>query len=195
MTGRAVSPVQAILGLVLAATIALPLGPGGQSLLELLLAALREHPANGAILLIMLGSPHLFGLAVAFAGVTRADSVPLRVVLTYPVAIMQAMLVMFAVNVQQAPVVAPRAILGFALVSGLYLPYAAGAAAASSRERLGIRWYVRWGALLIAGTGLWLRLQAQVGLKLGPAVDVALAAAVLLLASLARRDPPEPPSE
>ena len=54
------------------------------------------------------------------------------------------------------------------------------------RGPLSLRWHLRWGALLIAGFGLWLRLQSLRGAGLGIAVDVATGAAVLLLASLAR---------
>lgn len=183
------TPLQAVLGLTLFATIALPITTDGPSLLDFLLHVGRQNPVQALVLLGMLGSPHLFGLAVAYAGISRED-VAVRATVTWTVAIMQGMIVMFAVNISGAEVVAPLALLGFAVVTGLYLPFASGEAAASSRERLSLRWYVRWGALLIVGVGLWLRLQAMAGLAVGPAIDVALATAALLLASLARREPP-----
>lgn len=188
-SGRAVSLFQAVLGLTLFATIALPIVPDGPSLVDLLLRAAQENLLGALLLLLMIGSPQLFGLAVAFAGLTREDLVA-RAAVTWTVAIMQAMLVLIAVNVVGARVVAPTALLGFAVATGFYLPFASGAAAASSHQQLGLRWYVRWGALLIAGMGLWLRLQAFAGVPIGPAIDVALATSALLLTTLARRDPP-----
>lgn len=189
MARREVTLVQAALGLTLFATIALPFSPGGPSLLDLLLRAAHQNPLGAAILLVMLGCPHLFGLAVASAWLTRDDAVA-RAAVTSLVAIMQGMLVMISVNLVGAPVVAPLALLGFGLVTGLYLPYASGEAAASARGQLSLRWYVRWGALLIAGFGLWLRLQTLAGVEIGPAIDVAIGAAVVLLVTLAPRDPP-----
>ena len=83
--------------------------------------------------------------------------------------------------------IAPFALAGFAAVTSVYYLYASAEAAASSRGGLSLAWYVRWGALLITGLGLWLRVQTRGGLDLGPAIDVATIAAVLLLAATARR--------
>ena len=187
MAKREVSLFQAVIGLTLFATIALPIVGDGASLLDLLLRAAQDNFLGAVVLLIMLGSPQLFGLAVALAWVTGEEGL-VRAPLTWLVAIMQGMLVLFGVNLVGAPVTGSLALLGFALVTGMYLPFAAGEAAASQRERLSLRWYVRWGALLIAGFGLWVRLQ-MLG-TVAPAIDVAIGAAALLLASLARRDPP-----
>jgi hypothetical protein len=186
MARREVSLFQAVVGLTLFATIALPIVGGEASLLDLLLRAAQDNLLGAIILLVMLGSPQLFGLAVALAWVTGEEEI-VRGPLTWLVAILQGLLVLFGVNLVGAPVTGSLALLGFALVTGLYLPYAAGEAAASQRGRLSLRWYMRWGALLIVGFGLWVRLQ-MVGV-VAPAIDVAIGSAALLLASLARRDP------
>lgn len=191
MAQRPVSLVQAALGLTLFATIALPMSPGGPSLLDLLVHIARDNPLGAVIILVMFGCPQMFGLAVAIAGVAREDEA-VRGGVTWFVAILQGMIVLMGFNLLGAPVVAPVALTGFALVTGLYLPYAVGQAEAASGARLSLRWFVRWGALLVAGLGLWLRLQALGGAPIGPAVDVAIGAAVLLLTSLARREPPVP---
>jgi hypothetical protein len=100
---------------------------------------------------------------------------------------MQGMTFLAGVSVISAPrAVAPLAFAGFALVTSIYYLHASAAASGPGRSGLGLRWQLRWGALLIAGFGLWLRLQSLRGADLGVAVDVATAAAVLLLASLAR---------
>jgi hypothetical protein len=191
---RPVSLLQAALGLTLFATIALPVSPGGRSLLELLLEVAANNPLGAVMLLATFGCPQLFGLAVAFAWLSP-DAPGVRVAVTWSVALMQAMLVMIGVNMLGTSSEAVLALLGFALTTGIYLPDAAGEAAASTREQLSLRWYVRWGALLIAGFGLWLRLQSLAGLRIGPAIDVALVAAALLLVSLAPREPVTAPAD
>lgn len=188
MARREVNLFQAALGMTLFATIAMPIVPDGPSLLDVLLQVARDNPLGALTMLLMFGSPQLFGLAVGIAGLTREDAVA-RAAVTSMVALMQGMLVMLGVGIVGGNVVAPVGLFGFAIVTGLYLPYASGEAAASTRGHLSLRWWVRWGALLVAGFGLWLRLQALAGVPIGLAIDVAIAAAVVLLASLAPRDP------
>jgi hypothetical protein len=66
-----VSRSQAVAGLTLFATIALPFTPRGQSLLELLLEMLRQSPAGALGFAMMFACPQLFGLAVAGAHFIR----------------------------------------------------------------------------------------------------------------------------
>lgn len=181
-----VSLAQAVAGLTLFASIALPLTPNGHSLLEILLALIRQSPVGAVTFVVMFASPQLFGLAVAGAYFMRDEQAAVSVV-QLPLAILQAMIFMLGVSLIRAPgPVAALGFMGFALVTSSYYVYASGEAAASPRERLSLRWLIRWGALLIAATGLWLRLQALRGLHLGVGLDVAIAAAVLLLALTAR---------
>jgi hypothetical protein len=78
------------------------------------------------------------------------------------------------------------ALLGFAIVTAL------GLARHSARTRAegdgpSLAWYIRWGAIVVAGVAGWLRLQRAVGVELGIGLDVALGSAVLLVLSLGRR--------
>ncbi|HEY0133247.1 MAG TPA: hypothetical protein VGB85_04180, partial [Nannocystis sp.] len=168
--------------------IALPFTRDGLSLLDVFLRIAADSPLAGLAFLIMFAAPQLFGLAVAVARLVRDESIALALV-QIPVAILQAMTVLFGMSLINNPkAVAPLALAGFALVSALYYLYTSSEAAAADRP-LRLRWYIRWGALLVAGLGMWLRLQALGSLRLGVALDVAVVTAVLLLASTAPRRP------
>ena len=187
MRPRPVIPLpQAVLGLTIFASIALPLTPSGLSLLDISLSMLGESPMGALVFLIMFASPQLFGLGVALAGLLRSRPAA-EACVQAPLIVMQGMTFLAGVSVISAPrAVAPLAFAGFAAVTSIYYLHASAAASGPGRGGLGLRWQLRWGALLIAGFGLWLRLQSLRGAGLGVAVDVATAAAVLLLASLAR---------
>jgi hypothetical protein len=177
---------QAVLGLSLFATIALPFTRDGLSLLDVFLRMAQESPLGALAFLIMFASPQLFGLAVAVARLLRDESIALALV-QIPVAILQAMLVLFGMSLINAPrAVAPVALAGFAFVSAMFYLYSSSEAAAADRP-LSLRWYVRWGALLVVGAGMWLRLQALGSLRLGVALDVAVVTAALLLVSTVPR--------
>jgi hypothetical protein len=190
MSTRPALPLaQAVLGLTIFASIALPLTPAGWSLLGLVLRAFRDGPAAGLVFLAMFASPQLFGLAVAIGGWHRDERVVLALV-QGPIVILQGMIVLGALSTLGNPhAVAPLGFLGFAVTTGGYLVYASAEAAASERGPLGLRWYARWGALLVAGLAGWLRLQSLGVLHLGVAVDVAGVAAALLAWRLRRPDP------
>lgn len=186
MPGPLLPLSQAVLGLSLFASIALPLTRDGLSLLDVFLRIAAENPLAGLAFLIMFASPQLFGLGVALARVVRDDQIASALV-QYPVAIVQGMIVLFGMSLLNVPkATAPLALAGFAAVSALYYLYASAEAAAAERP-LPLRWYIRWGSLLVAGAGLWLRLQTFGSLHLGVALDVAIVTASLLLVSTARR--------
>lgn len=187
MRPRPVLPLTpAVLGLTIFASIALPLTRSGLSLLDIFLRMLADSPVAGLCFLIMFASPQLFGLAVALAGWLRDESLATRCV-QLPLSVLQGMLFMAGASVASARgVVAPLAFVGFAAVTSIYYVYASAEASASERGGLSLRWQIRWGAVLIAGLGLWLRLQSLRGAGLGIAVDVATVAAVLLIADLSR---------
>lgn len=184
---------QAVLGLTIFASIALPLAPSGTTMLDLVIQALRDNLAGGLVFMCMFASPQLFGLAVAASGSMRDEGLALAFVQP-PVVIMQGMVLLAGLSLAGAPrAIAPLGLLGFAAVTSIYFMYASAEAAASDRGGLSLRWYVRWGALLVAGTGLWFRLQSLGNLHLGVAIDVAVAAAALLLVALRRADPAPAP--
>lgn len=187
MRPRPVIPLpQAVLGLTIFASIALPLTRAGLSLLDILLRMLVDSPMGALVFLIMFASPQLFGLGVALGGLLRSRTA-VDICVQAPVIVMQGMTFLAGISMISSPrTVAPLAFAGFAGVTSVYYLYASAEANASERGPLSLRWHLRWGALLIAGFGLWLRLQSLRGPGLGIAVDVATGAAVLLLASLAR---------
>ena len=194
MSKRPALPLaQAVLGLTLFASIALPLTQGGLSLLDVLLRLLSDSLVVGLTFLLTIASPQLFGLAVAGAWFMR-DEQRARGLVQIPLAFLQGNLFLIGVSLAGSPrVVASYALLGFAVITSGYFLYASAEAEARAedpaRGGLSLRWCVRWGALLIAGLGAWLRLQSLRGLGLGLAGDVATVTAVLLLASTARRQP------
>ena len=106
MARREVNLFQAALGMTLFATIAMPIVPDGPSLLDVLLQVARDNPLGALTMLLMFGSPQLFGLAVGIAGLTREDAVA-RAAVTSMVALMQGMLVMLGVGIVGGNVVAP----------------------------------------------------------------------------------------
>ncbi len=180
---RPVIPLpQALLGLTLFASIALPLTRAGLSLLDILLRMLGDSPMGALVFLIMFASPQLFGLGVALGGLLRSRGA-VEALVTAPVIVLQGMTALTGMSLVSAPnTVAPLAYVGFAAVTSLHYLYAS----ANAPGGLGMRWHLRQGALLVVGLGLWLRLQALGGASLGIAVDVATVAAALLLTSLAR---------
>ncbi len=187
MSARPPVPLaQAVLGLSIFATIALPLAPDGTSLLEMILHVMRQDVVGALTFLVMFGSPHLFGLAVAIAHFMRDERAALFVI-QIPLVVLQGMVFLVGAGLLGAPVlVGAISFIGFALITGVYYVYASGEAAAAERV-LSVTWHVRWGALLVAGVGMFLRVQA---IHLGVAIDAALLAAALLLGLTARHRPP-----
>ena len=183
MRPRPVIPLgQALLGLTLFASIALPLTPRGLSLLDILLRMLADDPMGALVFLIMFASPQLFGLALALGGLLRSRAAVEASVQT-TVIVLQGMTTLLGMSMVSAPrTIAPLAYVGFAAVTSFHYLYAS----ANAPEGLGLRWHLRQGALLIVGLGLWLRLQSLGSVQLGLAIDVATAAAALLLTRLAR---------
>lgn len=194
MSKRPVLPLaQAVLGLTLFASIAMPLTRDGLSLLDVLLRLLADSLFVGLTFLFTIAAPQLFGLAVAGAYFMR-DEQRARGLVQIPLAFLQGNLFLIAVSLVSSPkVIASHALLGFAVITSGYFLYASAEAEAKAESPdkggLSLRWCVRWGALLIAGLGAWLRLQSLRGIGLGIAIDVATVTAVLLLASTVRRSP------
>lgn len=182
----------AVFGLTLFSSIALPLY-GGVSVLEWLTRIFGRDPMGAVMALLTFGSPFLFGLAVAIAGVTRDRDVAASLI-KFPLALVHAMLALYAVFVARVPGVPLRwSFVGFAAVACLYFIYAHAEAEAADRP-LGPRWLARWGGVVLAGAGLWLQFQTFGHRPAGAGLYVALAAAVLLAVAVPR-EPARPPVE
>jgi hypothetical protein len=176
------------LGLVLAATAALPLAPDGRSFLHFVAAAFSADPLSGLLTLVGLGSPFLFGLAVLLA--TRLSDPVASRVLRWPIAMMHSQLVLVSWAVWRGgDAVAAFPMFGFALTSAIYFLWISGRARAEG-EGLGPSpgWLVRWGATIVAAICMWARIQMFGPIKLGVAIDAAwlCAAGMVLLLRRAR---------
>lgn len=182
----------AVFGLTLFASITLPLY-GGVSVLEWLARIFGRDPMGGVMALLTFGSPFLFGLAVAAAGFVR-DRDLAAALIKFPLALVHAMLALYALFVARAPGVPLRwSFVGFVVVACIYFVYAHAEAEAADRP-LGPRWLARWGGVVLAGTGLWLQFQTFGHRPAGAGLYVALAAAALLAATVPR-EPARPPVE
>lgn len=175
-------------GAALAACAALPVTPDGYSFLHLLYAAFVRHPLEGFMMLVGFGSPFLFGLAAAGAGVSigkgesadYAARVALHVVLA---ALHTQLLMVAAILVWKGVGVAPWSLGGLALVSGVYFVYRSAKDRAASPDPRGgpsMRFMVRWGASILVAIALWSRLQMLGGLRMGFAIEGILVCALVL---------------
>ncbi|PCC67923.1 hypothetical protein SAMN02745121_04734 [Nannocystis exedens] len=177
----------AALGLTLFAAIALPI-VGDASVLDWLLAIGARDPIAAVFGLLTFGSPFLFGLAVAVAGLLR-DRERAAQVIAVPLSFLHAVLVLHAAALVQAPRVPLRlSFIGFTAVACVYYLYAKAEADASDRP-LGPRWLTRWGGVVLTGVTLWLHFQTFGQRPFGLALHVALAAAFLLAATTPRESP------
>ncbi|MCA9719164.1 MAG: hypothetical protein KC468_31135 [Myxococcales bacterium] len=173
------------LGLGLFACAFLPLGPGGPSYFEIARDIVMDGGLGALVFVVLVGAPFVLGLAIAsnaFVGRSLGRSLVVGTV-----ALFQAELLLYGAIVWDAhELVAARALLGFALVSGLSLIYQSASHDARDTGGPGLRWYTRWGALLVAGLALWIRLQSLQGAPIGLAIDGALLSSVLIIAALRR---------
>lgn len=174
----------------LAIAAALPLLPDGTSMAEIVANAFRVGIMPGLLTLTGLASPFLFGLGLAIAAPLTKNTKPgdplrrlfeggLMTVLTF----LHAQLVLFAgLMVLRGVGVGRFSLLGFALVSGLYLVYRSAHAQAMAKP-LALSFLARWGGLMVVSIAAFCRLQLLGGLQLGYAVDVCFACGALLVAS------------
>lgn len=174
----------------LAVASALPLLPDGTSMLRIVGDAFRVGVMPGLLTLTGVASPFIFGLFLAMASVLAKKSQPgdpmrrlfeggLMTILTF----LHAQLVLFAgLMVLRGVGVGRFSLLGFALVSGLYLVYRS-AHAQSMAKPLALSFLARWGGLMVVSIAAFCRLQLLGGLQLGYAVDVCFACGALLVAS------------
>lgn len=178
--------------LTLVASVAVPLTPGGTSFLGVVLEVAGRSWAEAGLFVLSFGGPWLFGLGLAFAAGARGSALP-RWLLHTAIALFQAQLFLWSLRAWLAGFgVAPGALFGFSIVSAVYLMYfSAKAAAEGDGNGPTLRWLANWGALLVIALAAWLRLQVAAGLRMGPALEISIAACVLIVLAT-RRTPPAP---
>lgn len=190
----------ALPALVLTAAIVAPLHPDGYSFAQMLIATFLRSPLEGLIMLLGFGSPFCFGaLVLALAGLgERVHPRLAERLLVGNLSLLHAQLLLVAFMLWRAGQgVMPLALLGFAAVSGGYfiLHHAREAALGGGNDdtaeytRTGptLRWLVRWGATVIVAVCGWIRLQLLIGVRLGWAIELMLAAGVAMAVLLTRR--------
>lgn len=172
-------------GLLLAATSVMPWTPEGLSFFDLLRGEFSRGVLEGFLMLVGFGSPFLFGVTVAMAPVTLAPAVA-RQIVRVPIAFMHSQLVLVMIVLTMAGAgVATLPMLGFALVSGVFLAmHTARTHAEGGGPRVG--WYARWGGMVVAAIGAWMELQQAGDLSFGWGLHIALAAGLAMVALLAR---------
>jgi hypothetical protein len=177
--------------LALTAAIALPLHPDGYSFAQLLYAVFQRSPFEALIMLLGFGAPFCFGaivLLLAGLGSRVTTDFGLRA-LVFNLGMLHAQLLLFAgMLVSRGEGMMPLALLGFAVVSGGWF-IVQRARADDGTVDLGAtqRDMVRWGATMIVAICGWVRLQMLIGVRLGWAIEVMLAACVAMTVLLVRR--------
>jgi hypothetical protein len=171
----------------MAIAAALPLTPDGSSFLRILARAFEADFFHGIVTLIGYGSPFLFGLGLIVSGLGRTEGLGRRFAQTailLLLALMEVQLVLAAaILTWQGIGVAPYALLGFGVVSGLYLAYHSALSRAESPSSGGgpsLRWMARWGSMIVIAACTWIRLQWFQGVQFGIAVDLLLVSALLI---------------
>lgn len=178
-----------LLGVALFACAWLPLTPGGRSFARVAIETFGEGVMEGLVMLVGMGSPFLFGLAVAIGSTSRDDQQAASLVRT-PVTMMLSQLLLLAwIMWRRGDMIAALPLLLFAVVSSLYVIQHSASTRASGRPA-SFAWYVRWGATVVAAVAGWLLLQRVGGLRMGVAVQIG---GLCALGLLARARPVAPP--
>jgi len=167
----------------------LPATPDGACLLELVREAFAIDALQGLLMVLGFGSPVLFGAVVTAA--TFGLPGPLgRTAVRVPLALMHAHLVLVTIVVAaRTDAIAALPMLGFAVVSALlYITHVAATSAGGDGSGPTLAWSVRWGAMLIAATATWARLQWLGGVQVGIAFDVAAICSALIVADVVRHE-------
>lgn len=172
-TSPSVPRSAAVLGLLLFACAFLPLTPAGRTFVQVVRDTFADGVMPGVVMAVGFGSPFLFGLGVA-AGTWMKDDAAAAQLVRNPVTMMHSQLVLIAWVIwrQDGDAVASLPLLGFAVVSGLYLIRHSAVERAAGRKP-SFAWTVRWGAMMVAAIAGWLLLQRTAGLTMGRAVEVA----------------------
>jgi len=171
-----------IFGAALAFAAGLPLLPDGRCFLDLVRESFSRSLMEGALMLLGLGSPFVFGLAVVLAGRMANPAVGARIVRA-PIAMMHSQLVLVAWALWKGgAALAALPLLGFSIASGIY--FAAQVAMVDAQGRgPSLRFHIRWGAMIVLAIAAWARLQMFVGVYFGSALSVVIISAALLVRS------------
>ncbi|MEM6994599.1 MAG: hypothetical protein AAF721_29055 [Myxococcota bacterium] len=175
-------------GLILAAAAFAPLLRDGTSFFDLVVLAFGRSALEGVLWIVGLGSPFLFGLAVA-AAVHLPPHVGARLV-RVPIALLhgQLILVIWAIW-SGGQGVATLPMLGFSIVSAVAFAVQLASGRASTGGSPSLRWHIQWGGMMIMAIILWCRLQLFAGIYFGWAPTVMLGATILLRRAT---QPPQP---
>lgn len=169
----------AICGLALAGAIFLPLLPDSTTFFGLVVVAFSRGLLEGLLTVVGLGSPFVFGLAVALA-VWLPPPVAARVV-RVPIALLHSQLIVVMWAVWSAGgAIAALPMLGFSVASAVAFSVQLAARRASSSGGPSLRWHIQWGAMMVTTIVVWVKLQAFAGFYFRWALLLALAATVLL---------------
>lgn len=169
-----------LFGLTMVAAAFFPLLPDGRRFIDLVVEAFGRSPVEGFITVIGLGSPFVFGLAVAIASRISVPAFASRLVRP-PIAIMHSQLILVAwFAFSSGMAVAGLPFLGFSIVSGIYFAVHQASARASGTTPT-LRWHVRWGAMMVMAICAWGRLQMFGGITFGWGLTIALGSAAMLL--------------
>ena len=180
----------ALFGLTLVSAAFFPLLPDGRRFVDLVLEAFSRGAVEGLITVVGLGSPFLFGLAVALASRIRVPAFASRIVRP-PIAIMHSQLIIVAWFAwTSGSAIAALPFLGFSIVSGIYFAVHLASARASGAGPT-LRWHVRWGAMMVMAISAWGRLQMFGGISFGWGLTIALGSAAMLLRATRVELPPE----
>lgn len=168
-----------VLGALLAGCALLPLDPdSGQSVFDLVVDVVRGDLLSGLLLGLTVGLPYVFGLLVAAHGASRGTFGAWAIRRGTELLIVEVFLLgLLIANRGQG--FAPWALLG---VSGSAILARVGEVFAARVRPTPVLFFTRWGALLVAATFGWLRLQFLGG---GVQPGIALTATCICAAMLA----------
>lgn len=165
----------------------LPLLPDGSSFLELLGGAFEREIIEGLVIIAGHGSPFLLGLSLCLAGLVPMGVRGHEILRSWSYAalcMVHVQLILTGIVLVRGGIgLVPHALLGVGIVSGIHLAYYGALCRARRKSSEGTpphSWIARWGAMLIVTISAWLRLQRIDGVQFGVAVDVLMAAALLL---------------
>ncbi len=176
------------LGVLLAGCSALPLTYGSsESFLDFAWELLKIAGLGAVPTLLAIGSPFLFGALLAAVPFVRNTDGISRWVSTCVVLMQTQLVVVGLLAASLREFVAWLPFTGFVAVTTVIYLWEYARYASDTDQVPNLRRQARWGAMLITGFCLWLRLQTLDGGVSGPAIDISLAVCALILTRLAAK--------
>lgn len=189
----------AIPAAILVGAIAAPLTPDGVSFAQLLHAAFLRHPLEGVVTLLGFGAPFCFGMIALLLALdlrSLPEAIGERLLIANLSLLHSQLFLVAALLFWHGRGLLPGALFGFALVSGGFfvVHHARTSAIAGGHEAthprgLSQRWLIRWGATVIVAVCGWMRLQMLIDVRFGWAIELILAACVMMAVLLTSRTP------